>query len=820
MRERNRVRILLAFFAMVFMSASASQAKVGTLPIARGGKALVQIAVNSTAAIPAENTAASELAVYLEKMTGATFAVVEEGALPGGTAAIYVGDTKRARVAGIDPGKLGREESILRSVDNGLLLAGGRKRGTLYAVYELLEQTLGVRWYTPWAEKVPQRATLTLPALNKHMAPPFIFRDNYNHLGDPRMYPDTAGWMRYLSRNRMLISSRAPKIIDAFGVQPIFGGRVSGHGFAPYLPADKYFKEHPEYFSLRDGKRVPSNGLDGNHACLSNPDVLRIITAAVKEDIARQPDALAFKVSVNDGGSKTICDCPECRKIAAQYGATEEPRTDTGLLAWFVNQVADAIKTAYPDKYIWTIIYGPASELPKNIRFRDNVIIQVCTDLSPEWAKYAKNIWVWQYTNHTRRGNYLNPWLWWVDDRMKLYQRLGTVSGVFQENEFLPGGDCLFYQFYEMNLWIFSQQCRNPGRNVDALANEFIDFYYGSAAPALQTYVKLYKARRGYYPFALCNYAFVDRAQKLFDQAEAAVKNSPEGLARVKDLRLPLDITCLTLRNQIITDYLQRPGSSLVKYPYSRSVLRERALATIRATKHPFLQNVSPVYVMDAKGNAKATFPKVLPRLEGLVNELCQGKEYVPLPEQFRGLPMGSVFDFTTMALGLKPYSASATSHDAVQTDPEAADGTAYVRFGAEELPLPIGIWNNAGVTDPVFAQSQRDFLKLDQSGQYVDWPEICRTIKAADITGPGYHLYKGPHFQLRPATLSYATKWWTYGQSIASLYRESSPREMWDVYLSAKFTGPAYPHGNVDDKNAVYLDRVIFVRTGERATR
>jgi len=147
--------------------------------------------------------------------------------------------------------------------------------------------------------------------------------------------------------------------------------------------------------------------------------------------------------------------------------------------------------------------------------------------------------------------------------------------------------------------------------------------------------------------------------------------------------------------------------------------------------------------------------------------------------------------------------------------DDEAADGTAYVRLNAEELPVPIGIWNNETLTDPEFEKSKQEFLKPDQAGQYVNWPQICRVINAADIPGPGYHLYKGPRFLLFPGTYLYLTKSWQFQQQLTSLYHEDKPKEIWEAYVSAKFTGPAYPHGKTDEPNAVSIDRVVLLRVG-----
>ncbi len=298
------------------------------LRVADHGKALASIVVNSSEAIPAEKTAAKELADYLAKITGATFATVEESHWKGGAPAIYVGNTAFARHLGIDFKALQTEESLLKTAAGNLVLTGGRPRGTLYAVYEFLENTLGVRWYTPWAEKVPRIENCEIPSLDRRVRPYFRFRSHYTSLGDPNVFPHGA-WKWFNARNRLNQPSTS-ELDESVGGWLKCGGRVGGgHGFIGYLPNEKYFASHPEYFSLRDGKRVPGSH-HGNHLCLTNPDVLRIVIEEVKKDIQDDPDGLCYTVACNDGGGETICDCPRCREMAASTAPRINPARTPG----------------------------------------------------------------------------------------------------------------------------------------------------------------------------------------------------------------------------------------------------------------------------------------------------------------------------------------------------------------------------------------------------------------------------------------------------------------------------------------------------------
>ncbi|MHB9024697.1 MAG: DUF4838 domain-containing protein [Armatimonadota bacterium] len=770
--------------------------QAATLTLARDGKARMTIVVNTTGAIPAEKTAAGELAAYLRKITGATFTTIEKSALPAGAPAIYLGDTAFARAQGIDPGKLGAEEFILRTVGKSLILTGGRPRGTLYAVYELLEGSLGCRWYTPWTEKVPNLRVCTIPTLNLTAQPYMRFRSHYTHLGGD-------GWKMYNVRNRFNEVTTAG-LDDAVGGGVAYDPRIyGGHGFAPYLPVEKYFKDHPEYYSLRAGKRVPSNGLDGNHACLTNPDVLRIITEGVLEDIAKNPTAYCFTVAVNDGGSSTICDCPECRNVAKQHGATEQRGTDGGLMIWFVNQVADVVKVNYPDKFIRTLAYGPASHPPKGIRAKNNVIVQVCAGPRSEavwlpkgpdaqelqtlraWTNYADHIWVWDYALACyNQPAFFRPLTWKMDEQMKFFKKLHAVDGVFQENELMAAEDSMFPQFYEMNEWIYGRLCRNPDADVNALIADFVTGYYGkAAAPFLLQYLDMIRARLPQFPFRVFDYTFAQKAQGLFDKAETAAMSDAVALDRIRACRMQLDLATLAWRNTIVRDYLSH-GGAVSQYPFRISVLKNRLLKTLETTKDPFILYKTPRY--SHKGRSAWEQNKDI--IRRYIEEISAGVEYTPLPKEIAALPPGNVIDLTAPLFTERIFPL-------VVPDPEATIGLAVPRTQKKEMPMNISIYSS----DPKRPQ-----------GAGV-------TIREKDVPGKGYHLYTGPRFPLNEWTFVYLTASWQLQKHLYTLYDPAHPDQEWQVYASMKFTGPDYPFGDPKDPNGLFIDRLILVKIPPR---
>ncbi len=786
-------RLLIAFLVMG-VSAVVAEAAV---TLARGGQPALPIVLDSGIATPAEKTAAQELQAYLGKLTGAEFQVVEAGTVPLEAPAVWVGVTRFARMNGVEPMQLGPEESVLKTVGGSLILAGGRPRGTLYAVYELLEKHLGVRWYTPWDEHVPLQPDLQVAALDERVRPAYLFRANYCHLYDKRMYEDHEGFLRFMVRNRQ--NMEGPSAEWGGGIKR---GRAGNHSFALLVPTDKYFADHPEYFSMRKGERVPTTGVDGNHLCLTNAEVLRIVIDEVKKDCVDYPEATYISVSIGDGGNPTICDCPACRAVAEEEG-------ESGLLLQFVNQVADAIREEYPDKYILTLAYNATAAAPKRIAARDNVIVYVCTggrtalchfpegmqageyQVLRDWAKMAKHVWAWDYANAVFRGmHFFRPMTWQMYDQFQLYRELASVDGVMQENEYHGGNDVCFAQFYEMNMWIFARLCQDPTQKLDPLIDDFLTGYYGPAAPALRRYVDLLAGIRRKYPYHMMSWAFIRDAQQCFEEAEAAAGADAEVLARVRDLRLQLDMATVAWRNQIINDYLAQ-GGAWEEYPFKLATMKQRITAILDKAQNPYLLGKVAVSHEVEEGKWQYTFDPLQSILRPYVEKLCTGQEYAPLPERFRDLPADRLID-----LDGATFARNSSDGPDVFVDPEAALGLCWQRMSDRELPMPIGVWS------PDKVRPLND----------------AKSIKAEQVPGPGYHWYEGPRFSLREWSYVYLTGSWRFQVPLWSEWDSAHPEQEWQVWISGKFTGPAYPGGRPEDENGFWVDRVILAPVAGQA--
>src|SRR5690606_6688400 len=164
---------------------------------------------------------------------------------------------------------------------------------------------------------------------------------------------------------------------------------------------------HPEYFPLINGKRwKPSNDAYRNWwPCMGNKEVQRITIEYAQKYFRDHPDVDSFSLGMDD--VYNMCSCDLCRAMDAHPDDYENKKFSNRFYT-FVNIIAKEIKKTNPDKYIGTLIYHIARELPENVhQMEDNVfgfitqnsanwyvpeIKQADMEVTREWAKRVKHL--------------------------------------------------------------------------------------------------------------------------------------------------------------------------------------------------------------------------------------------------------------------------------------------------------------------------------------------------------------------------------------------------------------------------------------------
>lgn len=515
------IRALLALSCLL-----AAQTTLYSADLARDGTTCWKIVLPDEATA-VEKTAARELSDHLKLVTGADFpTIAESDPLAGGQSLIFVGDTAKA------PKKDYQFDEILIRMDGGnLVLAGHRKRGCLYAVYSFLQDIVGVRWWAPDETFIPLKPTLSVPDdLAVAYAPQLISREMYHRRAQPTVFSARMKGNGFLT--------------------PEYGGAVRiinfVHSFYKYLPPEKYFADHPDWYSEIDGQRKHEHA----QLCLTNEEMTGELIKNVLETLRKNPDAKMIDVSQNDWHG--YCTCPKCKAI------DDAEESHAGSLLLMLNRVAEAVEREFPDVLVESLAYQYTRKPPKSIKPRDNVVIRLCTiecsylqPLDGEqnrefaadmegWSKLARHLFVWDYT--TNYNDYLGPHpnLRVLAPNVRYFVDHGAV-GLFEEGE----GD----DFCELKNWLLMRLMWEPHLDDAALIDEFLRGYYGAAvAPLIQEYwdvliaraeeEKIYLGCFGVNSAKWLDLVTLNRATELMNQAVAtAVEQYGPDSAELRRLR-------------------------------------------------------------------------------------------------------------------------------------------------------------------------------------------------------------------------------------------------------------------------------------------
>jgi len=754
-------------------------------------------------ATPAEVTAANELAAYLGRMTGRLFPVLAEAETwipwPGST--VYVGPTAFAKANGVDCVALGAEEWALKSVDQKLIVAGGRPRGTLYAAYRLLEDHCGVRWWTPWEETTPVIADFKLPSVDSRGKPAFDLRW-FTAYGPGGPHGQGAG--PFCARNRL--NNNGGQISKEYGGGYDFGPPFHVHTLGRYVPSAECYDKHPDWFALVGGKRA-HGGLNTYNLCLTKPELrqfilerLRYYIAKSREDAAKagRPEPVMFDVSYNEAPT---CECPQCKALEDREGGAAGPLLD------LVNYLADSIREQYPNVFLETLAYGPSQKNPpRTIKARDNVIVRFCDDLGfiskpitdPDnttsreallaWMPVCKNLHLWRYGisygQYSPGGPMATAQAYAQD--MRFYVEHG-IKGVFQEHE---GG--IPDDMRDMKLWLLAKLMEDPSRDYQALLKDFTDGYYGAAGAALREYLAALQAAQeaGTPPTTFSaplhlthlDGPFLAKAHSIFDEAEKRVTGNPLLALRVRHARLALDRATLALFSSI-----QRNWDEAEAMPLDRAAIAARAKDTwITVLGLRFPLGLTADTYPDIMRHVDVTMQK--PLVENEFARLLRPRREVALPERFRDLPKGTVWDYTPEDFRQSGYQAPTTPDTDAETGLTVRmeltdDGHPSVK--RQKLPITWGLY---------------DLRALGAETEHPRAIRVSADIQPEEVLGPGYHWFKLPTVSLRDGGHYVYFKdpgfWCPVTQcdlDVPSRQRDGA----FDIWARIKFEGPDFPHGD-----------------------
>ena len=742
-----------------------------------------------------------ELKKFLKDVTGADF-----------PSAANAGMTRKHRIflgiapAGFDIDQLPNQTHCVKTISDDLYLFGKGVNGTRYAVYDFLENVIGIRFFdTRGGIFIPRKSTLEIPALDRCRQ--FDFSVRRTSVASWYWIFDVPHGLLFAYRNGQneslagFFNSKCGVNVPKDDLAPLY---PLGHTLAYYVPLEdqksryswirafgrNLWKEHPEYFSMINGKRV------ANHQrCFSNPGLRKLLTERLLTAIKNNPDCDSFDLSANDTPGR-LCGCAECLALEEKYGCTGGPLFD------YLMELGPIAQKQYPEKRITTLVYrkNQTQHPPRNVaKFPDNIAPvfapiddnfaqdwshpdnrETYEDLK-QWCRLCKSVFVWYYPN-PYSGPIIPPLgnLNRCMNDIVLMKKAG-VSGVLCEHNV---GVCEMIGLSELQSYVMLKLFQDSTLDPALLIREFTDFEYGKAAPLMRRYLEELEqeskkwnlklrwdaASSSYSSFQHLTSENLVRWSSCFDEMEALTAGSRAG-ENVRRVRINLDLAVLRKYYRIKQDYPQ-----FAKTPQQ---LKKSIMDTYHAaTSEPYFRKEANI----------VQYRRWLKSVEDVITfaMIEADGEGKPLPKEiFGNIPQKQIF-----------VSIPYVNRTGFLPDPDAA----FKIVSCNDKPAP-------GPSLPFQAHFYDGIAKKN-------YPAVGQVT--AEMLGPRgkFKFYKMGQIKLTPDCEFKMGKdnWFALRVSLGNAYEMGSFGDA-EVYASLKFEGPAFYKEDAGKQNKVYCDRIVVVR-------
>lgn len=432
--------------------------------------------------------AAEKLEYYLQKITGKDIAVITDDSEVQ-TKEIVVGETNRAPV-GFENPKNG--SYVIKSDADKLVIAGYGTRGTIYGVYGFLEDYCGCRWYETNIIKIPENAELTVESgIDVKYTPYFEYTETDTASSRDAEFSiangQSGGVYRDLSAEQ--------------GDDVGYIGNFAHTLVTYYCNGEKYFAEHPEYFALHGGKRVP------DQLCLTNPDTIDVVYNEVIELLEREhvPEKSMQIVSLTQHDNQLYCECENCAALDNENGS------HAGTMINFVNTIAERVKATgkYDNIVFDTFAYQYTRKTPTKVVPREDVIVRLCSieccfghtlddakcelnvdfmkDLS-DWGKICDRVYIWDYVNNYSETCCIFPNFGVMQRNVQIFAE-NNVKGVYEEGNYYIA-DC-DAEFAEMRTYLLSQLLKDPYMDYEAEMIGYLEAVYGPGGRHIKEFLDI-----------------------------------------------------------------------------------------------------------------------------------------------------------------------------------------------------------------------------------------------------------------------------------------------------------------------------------------
>lgn len=382
----------------------------------------------------------------------------------------------------------GKDDLDVISVKNSFFQKAEKANfGTLYAVYDFLENNLGIHWFFPTylGESIPKDSNFKFKNDIVIVKPNFEERSFFWKT----LYYDKDTTMYWMLRNKLTITSDT----------------LFKHNWYNLLPSANYFDSMPELFAELDGKRikqVSKNKAHGNSAqlCTTNKSTIDL---TIKNIIHQIESNHANQISLSPNDGRGFCECDQCKLIDSNFSDYSEYSNLSHRIFSFYKTVSDSIFKRFPNVNLGGYAYKRYAmaydDLNLSERFHIRLAINnygfgnlTCSSyhelsvIISSWKNRHQNV---GFNSYPYGGYWIYPAL-----RTVLFTNLikELKACNFKKIRFI-----FFPDWYNqgLDIWIISKLFWNPDLNVDLLKEQYYNAVYPNTKKTIKNFHKYLENR-------------------------------------------------------------------------------------------------------------------------------------------------------------------------------------------------------------------------------------------------------------------------------------------------------------------------------------
>lgn len=457
-------------------------------------------------------------------------------------------------------GKSGPENSLEHDgyrteLKNTVARISGRDAGPVYGVYALLRR-FGWKYYTLDCEVIPN-ADAGAKDFAESRAPAFDLRQALYCFTKAELtgFPTLRmGYSPFFTKNLKL----SPIVFPEAAGEPSRDQPAAYHNTSYFAPV-QLCGQHPEWFARNREGNLKTASKTHYHACTTNPAYRDRCLALLGSWLRNVPEGWYVDISQGDGDD--WCECPDC--LALDPVRTAPGATGYGHMADryldFADYLARNLAREFPDVKLNMLVYCGTTEVPLKTEAAEKNLVFMFCPYPPNANCHSHDL------NCPKNEKFLAEFLKWAEkfpqngfavfdypvNYNNFLSALFSMDAMIAKEKFFARHrvrgfvSCGFQlMLCDLSLYLQSIVLWNPAVSAEDLKkseNEFIEAYYGPAAPGIKKFLALVREKikdihQGIYSgrSELSNADYVIPAYEILDQCEAAARGREPYAKRVR----------------------------------------------------------------------------------------------------------------------------------------------------------------------------------------------------------------------------------------------------------------------------------------------